>query len=101
MLRYGKAEEASHIKMTNALIYSRFLFEEDVEQYMDSLRKDVIKLMCPEFDRNRKSPEERIKSIDARDKEFERVAYWMKEGSTAFAPYLRMKQKLRCIWVPA
>jgi hypothetical protein len=91
-------EQQAQIRgMTNAMVYSRFLFGEDVENYLDSLRKDLIYLNVYSNVRDANDAE-RVARADRLAAATTRVTDFAKTSPAIFGPYMRVRHKIQPWW---
>jgi hypothetical protein len=99
VLKEAKADDAAVKKITNALIYSRFLFGADVENFLAKTREDIIHLHVYDSEIIDQLPD-RSQQIDKKYKALERVSSFSKTSPPVFGPYMRLTHRLRYAWLP-
>jgi hypothetical protein len=100
-VRHGSADAETVNRMTTALVGARFLFDEPLEKYVDAIRNDILTLHIYHDDLlDRMQDPERARRIKDKYDALRRISDFTKEGAEKFAPYMRMRQKLRWRWLP-
>ena len=96
---YRSKHDEAFARATNALIYSRFLFGQDVEQFIEKMREHVItQLSAKDFKGDDVDSAERSKRIDRQHAAMNALADFAKVSPTIFGPYMRVQHKIRPWW---
>jgi hypothetical protein len=99
IMRHGAATQQEFFAFAESVERCRFLFGDDVHQYLADLRKKLsfMSVFTDETIDKRTEPE-RSTLIDKKSNYLDDLANFEKDGVPLFAPYLKLDQKMRYFW---
>jgi hypothetical protein len=99
IMRNGAATQQEFFAFAEAVERCRFLFGDDVHQYLADLRTK-LSFMSVFTDQviDQRTESERSRLIDKKYDYLNDVANFEKDGVPLFAPYLKLDQKMRYFW---
>jgi len=97
VLAYGSANmQNMQIFMDAAVVAekAKFLFAEDINNYLEQLMKDLTSLERLEVERKNLQGDDEKKNLNSQLEIRNRITLFYKDGAQRFAPYIRFDHKL-------